>query len=251
MINLKALLVDDEDRNNAVLKALLKDYCSDVEVCATASEVDEAFSLIVKHRPDVVFLDIELAGGNAFSLLDKFEDIFFQIIFVSAFDEYALKAFRYSALDYLLKPIDLAELQAALEKLRERIQEGAANNLMRHMAHQMKNIATGFKTIAIPTVDDIIFLDTAQIVRLAAHGSYTHFFTTDREKIISSKSIKEYEEMLPENKFYRIHNSHIVNIAAVKKYLKGRGGFVVLEDGTKVEVADRRKDGFLKLFGIR
>jgi two-component system LytT family response regulator len=187
--------------------------------------------------------------GNAFDLLDKLMPVNFQVIFVTAFDNYALKAFRYYALDYLLKPVDIEELKSAVKKAVERLKE---KNMSRKLDVFLQTIRTGKNTtskIGLPTNDGLLFVNVEEIVRCEASGSYTIIYLQDKQKIVVSKTLKEYEDLLPEENFCRIHHSHIVNLSFVKKYIKGRGGYIEMGDGTAIEVATRKRDEFLSKFG--
>jgi two-component system, LytTR family, response regulator len=245
----RALIIDDEPRNIRILRNLLGEFCPAIDIVGEAGDVNEALAAIRHHKPDMVFLDIEMPYGNAFDLLDKLMPVNFEIIFITAFDTYTLKAFRYSALDYLLKPVDIEELKRAVGRAIERV---AAKNINQQLANLLGNLKVsqpGLEKIALPTADGIIFINVADIVRFEANGSYTEVHCKGYEKITVSKNIKEYEEVLPVSIFCRIHNSHIINLNRIKKYHKGRGGYVTMDDGTSIEVASRRRDEFLAKFG--
>ncbi|HYF31047.1 MAG TPA: LytTR family DNA-binding domain-containing protein [Chitinophagaceae bacterium] len=245
---IRAIIVDDEPKNRKVLRSLLTDFCPEVSIAGEAGSAEEASKVVSNENPDLLFLDIEMPYGNAFDLLDKLMPVNFEIIFITAFDEYTLKAFRYSALDYLLKPVDIEELKTAVKKASEKIH---LKNLNRQLANLLQNIhpsRTATPKIALPTQDGFVFQSTKDIIRFEAKGNYTYIFTNDGQKHISSRTIRQYEEMLPDKLFFRIHNSHIINLNYIKKYNKGRGGQVIMTDGSILEVATRRKDDFLALF---
>ena len=246
MIN--AILVDDEPRNIRILKNLLEEFCPLVKVVGEAESSETAIALIRNSQPDLVFLDIEMPFGNAFDLLDKLMPVNFQVIFVTAFDNYALKAFRYCALDYLLKPVDIDDLKTAVQKVSERVKE---KNMEQKLDIFLKNIKGGkssFQKIGLPTSDGLFFTNVENIIRCEASGSYTIIYLADKQKFVVSKSLKEYEDMLPGEDFCRIHHSHIVNLAYVKKYFKGRGGYIEMQDNTSIEVSTRKRDEFLSKF---
>lgn len=244
----KTIIVDDEPKNLRILKKLLQDYCPQIQVIGEAGDVKMAFDVIKALKPDLVILDIEMPYGNAFDLLDQLMPIDFEIIFITAFDNYSLKAFKYSALDYLLKPVDITELQAATDKAIQKITGKNVNQQVALLLSNFKNQQNNLQKIAIPTMDGFVFMNVEDIIRCEANGAYTFIFTTRNEKITASKSIKEYEELLPHKIFCRIHNSHLVNLNRIKKYSKGRGGTVIMEDGAILEVASRRRDDFLAMF---
>ncbi len=246
---MRALIIDDEPKNVRILKRLLDDYCPQIEVAGEAGDARTAFTTIREMKPDIVFLDIEMPYGNAFDLLDKLLPVDFEIIFITAFDDYTLKAFKYSALDYLLKPVDIDELKAAVKKAAEKIAGKNINLQLGNLLSNLKNNQATLQKIALPSADGIIFINVEEIIRCEASGNYTLIFADSKEKITASKTIKDYEELLPPSIFCRIHNSHIINLNRIKKYHRGRGGFVVMDDGTSIEVASRRRDEFLAKFG--
>ena len=186
--------------------------------------------------------------GNGFDLLNALMPIDFEVIFVTAFDKYMLQALKYSALDYLLKPVNIAELKAAVKHAETRIKKNSINQQLTVLLENFKKHEPGLKKIAIPTADGFDFILIEDIVRCEAQGPYTRIFTKDSKKILVSKTLKEYESLLPDNIFLRIHNSHLVNLNFIKKYNRGRGGYIEMDDGTTLEVATRRKDEFLSRF---
>ncbi len=247
---LKVLTVDDEPKNLRIIKELLKEYCPQVEHVGEADNIDTAYDRIKELQPGLVLLDIEMPHGNAFDLLDKIMPVNFEIVFVTAFDSYSLKAFKYSALDYLLKPVDIAELKAVVARAEVKAGQKNINEQLRYLMQNIKQPTGGLQKIAVPTFkDQLDFVDFQSILYCEASGAYTYIFTVDGQKLISSKSLKEYEDILPEDSFFRLHHSYLINLNKVKKYHKGRGGEVEMENGTFLEVATRRKDDFMKRIG--
>lgn len=245
-----AIIVDDEPGNIRVLKKMLEEYCWDVNITGEASNAEEAFRIIQRAQPELVFLDIEMPYGNAFDLLDRLMPVKFEVIFVTAFNDYTLKAFRYSALDYLLKPVSIEELRLAVHKAAEKLKLKNINVQLSNLLSNLRQSDPGACKLALPNLEGIVFVRFDMITRCEAKGGYTHFFMKDGEKIISSKNIKDYEDILPPTMFMRIHNSHIINLTCIKKYHKGRGGYIEMEDGALIEVASRRKDKFLAHFSF-
>jgi two-component system LytT family response regulator len=242
---MKAIIIDDEKKGREVLKSLIENYCKQVEIIALASSANEGYELIGAHQPDVIFLDVEMPNGDGFSLLERFEEINFQIIFTTAFDDYAIKAIKFHALDYLLKPVDIDELRLAVANVEKILQskqplENRYSELIlsRKMEHSGK--------LALPIKDGIIYLSISEIVRVESDGAYSIFYTTCGKKYLSSKNLGEYEEILPALGFFRIHRSHMVNVKKVKKFIRGDGNFIEMEDGSQVEIARRKKDEFLQ-----
>jgi two-component system LytT family response regulator len=193
-----------------------------------------------------VFLDIEMTHGNAFDLLNQLQPVEFQVIFVTAFDNYAIRAFKYSAVDYLLKPIDIDDLRASLGRVLQRVQGKTFVDQMETLLYNVETFQLTQQKMAVPTLTGLVFIPIKDIMRFEAKGSYTTIFLTNTEQIIATRNIKEYEDLLPSAIFCRVHNSHIINLHKIQKYHKGRGGYVVMEDGTNIEVASRRREEFLQ-----
>jgi len=243
---IRTIIVDDEIDSIRVLTRLLEDYCSGVGIVGTASGVETALPLIRSTKPDLLLLDIEMAHGNAFDLLNQLLPFSFKVIFVTAFDDYAIRAFKYSAVDYLLKPVDLDDLRDAINRV-----ESIPNQdtVLQQMQTLLENVGTAHipqKKMAIPTITGLTFISLQDIVRFEARGSYTCIYLDGEEPVIATRTISEYEDLLPSSVFFRIHNSHIINLTRIAKYHKGRGGTVEMEDGTMIEVASRRRDEFLR-----
>jgi two-component system LytT family response regulator len=243
---IRTVLVDDERDSIRVLQKLLEKYCPQIDVVGTAEGVETALAVIQATRPDLLFLDIEMTQGNAFDLLNQLRPLTFQVVFVTAFDNYAIRAFKYSAVDYLLKPVDIDELVSAVDRVAERSQQ---KNIMGQMQIFLDNMGTfnlATQKMAVPTVDGLIFINLKEVVRLEAKSSYTQILLENGEIVTATRTIRDYEDILPEALFCRIHNSHIINLQKIEKYHKGRGGYVILEDGSEIEVASRRRQEFLR-----
>ncbi len=242
---IKALIVDDEQGSRQVLKNLLEEYCPDVEVLGLAKSAAEGIKLIQKLKPELVFLDIAMPQGDGFEMLDNIETIDFGLIFTTAYDAYAVQAFEYSAVYYLLKPINILRLQKAVAQFRTRRQEMAS----RRLEVLKENMSGQNRKLALPTAEGLQFVEVVRIVRCMADGSYTHFFLQGGERIMVSKTLKHFAGILPEQHFFRVHHAHLINLAHIQKYLKGKGGYVLMSDGSEVEVSIRKKEAFLKRIG--
>jgi two-component system LytT family response regulator len=216
-----------------------------------ANNTNEGKELIQQTKPELVFLDIEMPYGNGFDLLNKLMPVDFEVIFVTAFDKYMLQALKYSALDFLLKPVNIEELKNAVKNAEIRIRKNSVNQQLSILLDNFKKQESGLKKIAIPTADGFDFILIEDIIRCEAQGAYTKIHITNSKKILVSRPLKDYENLLPEDIFFRIHNSHLINLNFIKKYNRGRGGMVELDDGSVLEVASRRKDEFLKRFGCQ
>ena len=248
MIN--AVIIDDETRNIKLMKNILGKFCPQVRLIGDASNGLTGKELILQKKPDLVFLDIEMPYGNGFDLINDLMPVDFEVIFVTAFDKYMLQALKYSALDYLLKPVNIDELKQAVQNAELRIRKNSINQQLNILLDNFKKQEPGLKKIAIPTPDGFDFIMVDDIIRCEALGAYTKIHINDSKKIVVSKTLKDYETILPEDIFFRIHNSHLINLNYIKKYNRGRGGFIELDDGSIIEVASRRKDEFLKRFGF-
>jgi two-component system, LytTR family, response regulator len=244
---IKCIIVDDEPRNNEILQSLLETYCSPVAVAGIASSADEAATLIKSKQPDLVFLDIEMPGRNAFDLLQDLRPINFEIVFVTAFDNYAVKAFRLGAIDYLLKPVSIDELKETVEKVKSRVSGKRKNERIKNYLDAEKN-NDSVQKITINSKDGFKFYEINNIVTCTAEGSYTILNLLSGEKVTSSSSLKYFEELLPEDIFFRIHHSFLINFNHIKSYTKGRGGFATMITGEKVDVSQRKKEDFLARF---
>ena len=243
---IRTVLVDDENNSIKVLQKLLQEYCPQVTVVGTADGVETGADLILSARPGLVILDIEMAQGNAFDLLNQFQPLSFQVIFVTAFDNYALRAFKYSAVDYLLKPVNIRDLCTAVERVSDKFEEKSVLGRMTALLQNLSGVQQLDQKVAIPTVNGFLFITLREIVRLEAKGGYTMIYLTNKEGILATRSIKEYEDLLPEAFFCRINSSHIINMQKIQKYQKGRGGYVTMEDNSTIEVASRRRDEFMQ-----
>jgi two-component system LytT family response regulator len=242
---LRTLIIDDEKNNRRKIRELLENHFPNVQLVGEAEGVKTGLESIVNHSPDLILLDIRLMDGDAFDLLNQVGKVNFKIIFITAYEEYALKAIKFSALDYLLKPVLLDDLKAAIAKAENQIM----NELNLKLLELSNNLnASQNKRIVLKTVEKLHFVPVQDIMRCEADRNYTTFFLTDNKKIVVSGSIKDYEDILCEQGFYRLHKSHIVNLTYIKSYEKADGGTVILTDGSHVPVAVRKKNQLIELF---
>jgi len=239
---MKALIVDDEIPNQENLQQLLKSYADDVQVCAIAGTIEEAKIAIKQHRPELVFLDIQLRDRSGFDLLKQLDEINFEIIFVTAYDQYGIQAVKFAALDYLLKPIDIDELAEAVNKARKAVQQKKKNERLGHFLEYLKDENQTIPRIALPLFSETRYISINDIVRCEADNTYTRFFLTNGEQVLVSKTLKEYAIMLLEYGFLRVHQSHLVNADFIKSWLKEDGGCLLLSDGHKIPVSKLKKD---------
>jgi two-component system, LytTR family, response regulator len=247
-IMINTILVDDEVHCLDTLNILLNDYCPDIKVTAKCMSGKKALEAIEKMKPELVFLDIEMPSMTGFELLEQFIKIPFSVIFTTSYDQYAIKAIRFSALDYLLKPIDPKELSAAITKVTQQKLPPSAEQF-RMLMDQIIHKDNGFTKIAVPTAEGFELIPADQLIRCEAFDNYTHLFLKNKTKIVACRSLKEVEEQLHAfTSFIRVHHSYLVNLNEVTKYVRGEGGYLVMSDGSTVIVSRSRKDALLKLF---
>jgi two-component system LytT family response regulator len=245
---MRSIIVDDELKSRESLKILLEDFCDNVEVKALCQNVEEGIEAISVHKPDVVFLDIQMQRETGFDLLAKIKNIDFEVIFTTAYSEYAIKAFKFSAIDYLLKPIDIEELKRALSKV-ERKLNGSFSQRLEQLIQNLKPATPQNLKLALPTSDGLVFIKIDQILYCEASSNYTEIYCDDGKKYIVSRTLKEYEDILTEHNFFRIHNSHLINLSCIKKYVRGDGGYVIMDNDAALDVSKRKKEAFLTRMG--
>jgi len=242
---MKVLIVDDEAFVRLALTEMLKMYCPEISYITEAKSIAEGKKAIDKFKPDLVFLDVCLSDGKGFDLLKSLKEFTFKVIFITAYEEYAIKAFKFSAIDYLLKPIDIDELIAAVEKAQKTIENESTKILTDSF---LKNLESNQKKIALKTTEAIHLIDVKDIIRCNSDGNYTTFIIENNKSLLVSKTLKEFEELLVPYGFVRIHQSHLINVNYIEKYDKRTGGFVVLKDQASIPVSTRKKDELLKIF---
>jgi len=241
---LRVVIVEDEVHSREALKSLLTEFCEGVEIVGMASDVETAVSLIKKTSPDLLFLDVELQTGTGFDVLDQLDEVNFEIVFTTAFEQYAVKAIKLSSLDYLLKPIDIEELQRAVEKASVKKDEDVQKQKLETL---MSNLGSaGKKKICLATSDGIEFINILDIVHCEANGSYTNFHLTNGTTILVSKNLKEYETILTDQNFMRVHNSYLINLAEVKKFVKSEGGYILMKNNAQISISQKKRDEFLE-----
>lgn len=247
MEKLKALIVDDIKESRINLKVDLADYCPEIEVIAESESVITSLKAIKDHKPNIVFLDIHLTDGSGFDVLELLPKVDFKVIFTTASDAFAIKAFKYSAIDYLLKPIDPEELQNAVKQAvgQYKLEHAQVELLLDSVKR-----TTPLEKIALHTSEKIHVIELQQIIRLESSGNYTEFYLKDKTKILVSKTLKIYDQMLKEAGFVRIHQSHLINETHVKEYVKQDGGYILMKDGSAPPISARKKAEVISaLFG--
>jgi len=246
---LKAIIVEDEFHSRETLKGFLREYCPEVQLVDEASSVEDAVHKISSMRPELVFLDIELQTGTGFDVLQRVSHLDFHLIFTTAFEHYAIKAIKFSSIDYLLKPIDIEELQVAVGKaLQLRVQENR-QKLVENLLANLQSPASENHKISLSTAEGVEFVPTREILFCEANGAYTQFNLTDGKKLLVSKNLKEYENILQSHRFMRVHNSFLINLDEVKKYIRSEGGYIVMNNDKQVSLSPTKREDFLKRMG--
>ncbi len=241
----RAIIVDDEQHCIDRLNKLLQQYhAGSVTVVASCTSVKEGIKATREYQPDLLFLDVQVHDRTGFDLLRECGAINFKVIFTTAYDKFAIQAIKFSAIGYLLKPIDEDDLQEALDKLQEITPE--QTSLMAGVIENNLHQPSKKKRITIPSGNELLFINIDDIIRCHSDVNYTTIFKSDKQKIVVAKTLKEFEELLSDQDFFRVHNSDLINLNYIKSYNKGKGGSVLLTDGTELEVSTRRKDDFLK-----
>lgn len=244
---MRALIIDDEKKARETIRSIIQLYCPDVSIAGEADGVKTGIELIRKEKPELIFLDINLNDGSGFDLLKSFDSINFKTIFITAYEDHALKAFKFSALDYILKPINPDELIAAVEKAKSFREKDNISIKFEALISNMQNITREVKKIVLKTSDSIHVINVNEIVRCEADRNYTSFILTSGKKILVSNTLKEYDEMLSGYNFFRAHQSHLVNINHISSYEKKEGGYLIMKDKSAVPVSVRKKETLLSL----
>lgn len=243
---IKTIIIDDEQHCISRLEQLVTTHCPQLQIIGTSDNVSEGIDLIRGGKPDLVFLDIEIGVDTGFDLLRALKEIDFGIVFTTAFAQYAIQAFKFSALDYLLKPVAGDDLVLAVKRAEQRISKEDTARKLDVLVENMKTVNELAKKIAIHSTNGIFFVPVSEIIRCEAKINYTDIFLTGNRKFTVSRTLKEFESLLGEQHFFRIHAAHLVNLNFIKSYKRGKGGTVKLEDNTELEVSTRRKEAFLK-----
>ncbi|MEL6588698.1 MAG: LytTR family DNA-binding domain-containing protein [Bacteroidota bacterium] len=250
-MKMRSIVVDDSLLGIEIVVEMIKQYELDLEVVGTAQSVDQAFDLVIDQQPELILLDIEMPGGDGFSLLEKIAPlkIPLQVIFITAFDQYAIKAFRFCAVDYLLKPIEEQDLRAAIAKARKNLHDSRFRERYQHLVNNHQTKDKNLQKLAVPTIEGYHFVAIQKIVRCESEGNYIRIFTQDEKNIFATRRLKDIEDLLIQHRFVRIHRSHLINLDYLVHYQRGKGGRVRMSDGTELNVARSRKEELLNMLG--
>ena len=247
-----ALLIDDDDNLRAGMKSLLSRYAPEIAIMGEADSVKTGTELLLKTEPQVVFLDIHLGDGSGFDLLEEVNKrgkLNSQIVFITAHEQYAIKAFRFSALDFLLKPVDPDELEKVISKIKNVLVKSESVAHIDLLLENIRKKVDNFKRIALSTADGIHLFEISDIIRCESEDNYTKFYIKNNKPVLISKTLKEYEDLLTEHGFERIHQSHLINLAYLKSYIKKDGGYVVMADNSNLPISQRKKERLQELIG--
>jgi two-component system, LytTR family, response regulator len=243
-----AIIIDDEAKGRLALSEKVKQYCPTVKIVAEAANANEGMAAIARYKPDIVFLDIEMPGMDGFEMLNQLPEKKFHLIFTTAYNQYAIKAIRYAAFDYLLKPVDIDELRNAIASLalKETQHTGEQLDLLQQKIQEPKKI---INKLAVPSTEGLLFFNLDEIVHLEANSNYTAIYFVGKPRILASKTLKDFEELLPTQLFFRPHHSFIINLNYIKRYIRGDGGQIEMQTGAIIDVSRRKKEEFLQLTG--
>ena len=245
---IRCVLIDDENNSLEMMEWLIKTYCPQVSIDAMCNSSEKGIEAIKKYKPDVVFLDIEMPHMNGFDMLEQFDKLFFDVVFCTAYDQFAIRAFKYSALNYLLKPVDPADLQETIRRLVEKKSSPSKEQIEMLLQNIRSNTKPAIQRIALTTNDGMIFVSTQDILYCEAESNYTYVVLKGGKKVLVSKVLKDIDETLSGNDFCRIHNSFLININHIKKYVRGDGGYVIMENDVTISISRSRRQEFMELF---
>lgn len=244
---IKAVIIDDEKKARNFIESIVRNNFQEIAILAKASSVVEGIKAIAKNKPDIVFLDIEMQDGNGFDVLEGIPERDFDFIFITAYDQYAIKAFKYSAVDYILKPIDVNEFITSIKRILLKRSEGKSSGFDNYKILK-ENINSQIPSkLAIPYMKGFEYIKVSEIVRFEADGRYTHIYLINGRKLTVSKTIGEYGELINDKTFYKPHKSHLINLNYVKKYVRQDGGFIIMEDDSSVAIARNQREEFIEI----
>ena len=242
---IKTIIIDDEHYGRQSLQQAVEQYCPEVAILQICESPEAGIAAINALKPDLVFLDVQMPNMSGFDVLQKLSPIDFEVIFVTSYDQYAIKAIKFSAIDYLLKPVDVDDLIHAVQRAKENLQKNGKRQRYQSVLHNLNYTSGKIEKLAVPTLEGIDFFRTDDIIYCEADGSYTTLYLAGHQKQVISKNLKDFENLLSGSGFCRVHNSHLINLGHVKKYVRGDGGYVILTDDHHVDISRRRKDVFL------
>ncbi|MEO5684518.1 MAG: LytTR family DNA-binding domain-containing protein [Chitinophagaceae bacterium] len=245
---IRCILIDDESNSLEMMEWLLKTYCPQVKIEAMCHSAADGIAAIHQHKPDIVFLDIEMPHMNGFDMLEQFDKLFFQVVFCTAYDQFAIKAFKYSALNYLLKPVDPADLVETIRRIEDKYFTPSKEQIDLLLQTMKQTSKPAIQRIALTTGDGLIFVPVQNIMYCQAESNYTNVVLAGGKKIMVSKVLKDIDEALAGPDFFRVHNSYLINVNHISKFVRGDGGYVIMEDGASIGIARNRRQLFMERF---
>lgn len=245
--HVSAVIIDDDLHGREALNRTLMEYCPEVEILELCETPEKGIEKIKELRPDLVFLDIQMPNLSGFDVLQQLAPFDFEVVFVTSYDQYAIKAIKFSALDYLLKPIDADDLVLAVQKAKEQMNRVGGSFRYQSMLNNINHKSGKIEKLAVPTTDGINFYQTEDIIYCDADGQYTTLYLVGQQKEVVSKNLKDFENLLSGSGFFRVHNSSLINMRHIRKYVRGEGGYVILAENHHVTVSRRKKDAFLNM----
>jgi two-component system LytT family response regulator len=249
MLPLTAVIIDDESSSRNSLRQKLISNCPEIKIIDECENGEQGIEVIETKKPDVVFLDVEMPRMNGFIMLQHLTNRNFELIFTTAYDHYAIQAIRFSALDYLVKPVEIEDLKTAINRVEEKKQQQSSNGRIETLIHNLLLEKDQHHRLVTPTHEGLLFTELSDILYLEAESNYTFIFLTDGRKITVTRTLKDFEELLPPHLFIRIHHSHIINKDHIQKYIRGEGGQVIMKNGISLYISRRKKEEFLKAIG--
>jgi two-component system, LytTR family, response regulator len=244
---IQAIIIDDEADGREALEMAVKRYCPDIDLKGIFSSPEMGVEAIRNIKPQLVFLDVQMPGMSGFDVLKQVGPVSFKVIFVSAYDRYAIKAIRFSAMDYLLKPIDVEELVSAVNRVKALLPEKSTDYTVQSVLNNVQHKAGFIERLAVPSLDGIDFFETKDLIFCKAEGSYTTLYLLNKQSKLVTRNLKDFENILADSGFYRVHHSYLINLRHVQRYVRGEGGHVVMTNQHEVDVSRRRKEEFLAL----
>jgi two-component system LytT family response regulator len=243
---IRTVILDDEPLAREVIVSLLRKYCPEVEIIGTAGDIEEGVRIIRQKRPELLMLDIHLVDGTSFDLLNRLDTAEYKVIFVTAFEEYAIRAFKFSAMDYILKPVSPEELRSAVDKVQDSLDKESLTRRLEILYDNLNNKPDENRKIALRTATNMHFVNLSDIIRCQSEKNYTQFFLLSGEVVTVSKTLKEFEELFGKYHFIRVHQSHLVNMQHIRKFAKADGGVLIMSDNSEVPVSLRKREEFMK-----
>jgi two-component system, LytTR family, response regulator len=246
---LTAIIIDDETSSRNSLRQKLANHCPGINIIGEGENGEDGIRILEDKKPDIIFLDVEMPRMNGFTMLQHVANKNFEVIFITAYNHYAIQAIKFSALDYLVKPVAIEDLKLAVEKAVQKRKISAGNERLEMLLQNLVQERKELQRIAVPSMEGLLFIETGNIIYLEANSNYTCFYLVNNQKITVTKTLKDFEDLLPASVFIRIHHSYIINKHLVERYIKGEGGQVVMKNGILLDVARRKKDEFMKAIG--